>query len=82
MTFQEKIKTTFYWQQTLRLAFLLFVLLTIFSLLFTSFSDILNFDLDAVKSKNFGDGKWKRFLMTKGMISILYSMFIISRKMK
>jgi len=53
MTFQDKIKTSFFWKHTLRMAFLLFVLLTIFSLLFNSFSDILKFDIAAVKAANF-----------------------------
>ena len=82
MTFQEKIKTSFYWIQTLRMALLFFVLLTILSLLFNSFSDILKFDLAAVEATNFADGKWKNFLGSKAAISMLYSMFVIARKMK
>jgi len=76
MTFLEKIKTSFFWKHSLRMAFLFFILLTIFSLLFNSFSDILKFDLAAVEATNFADGKWKKFIGSKAAISIGYSMFI------
>ncbi len=82
MTFQDKIKTSFFWKHSLRMAFLFFILLTIFSLLFNSFNDILKFDIAAVKATNFADGKWKSFVFSKGAISLFYSMFIIARKMK
>jgi len=82
MTFLEKIKTSFYWKHTLRMAFLFFILLTILSLLFNSFSDILKFDLEAVEATNFANGKWRNFFGSKAAISILYSMFVVARKMK
>jgi len=82
MTFQEKIKTSLYWKHTLRMALLFFILLIIFSLLFNSFTDILKFDIDAVEATNFADGKWRKFMGTKGAISLLYSMFVVARKMK
>ncbi len=82
MTFQEKIKTSFFWKHSLRMALLFFMLLTILSLLFNSFSDILKFDIAAVEATNFADGKWKKFLGSKAIISLGYSMFIIAKKMK
>ena len=82
MTFQEKIKTSIFWQNTLKVASLFFILLVIISLLFNSFSDILNFDLEAVNEKNFTDGKWQKFVGTKAIVSLLYSMFVTNRNMK
>lgn len=82
MTFLEKVKTSGFWIHVLRLSFLFFVLLVIFSLLFNSFSDILKFDLEAVEIKNFSEGKWRKFIFSKVAISFVYSMWVVNRKMK
>ena len=81
MKFFEVIKEPNYWKHTLRLAIMFFVLLAIISLLFNSFSDILKFDLGAVIEKNFSNDKWRQFVFTKFGISLLYSMFVIWKKL-
>jgi len=82
MTFQDKIKTSVFWKNTFKIASLFFILLIIISLLFNSFPDILNFDIPAVKEKNFSNGKWRQFVLTKVVVSLLYSMFVTSKNMK
>lgn len=82
MTFLEKVKTPIYWRHVLRIGMLFLVLLIIISLLFNSFSDILKFDLEAVKIKNFSDGKWRKFVFSKVAISLVYAMWVVNRKMQ
>lgn len=79
MTFIDKIKTRIFWKHVLRIGSLFFVLLIIISLLFNSFSDILNFDIAAVKAKNFSNGKWKQFIISKLLISLVYAMWVTNR---
>ncbi|NNC71065.1 MAG: hypothetical protein HKN90_09615 [Flavobacteriaceae bacterium] len=81
MTFLEKVKTPIYWRHVLRIGLLFLVLLIIISLLFNSFSDILKFDLDAVNTENFSEGKWKKFMISKIAISLVYAMWVTNRNM-
>jgi len=82
MTFLEKIKTPFFWTSVLKIAAVFFIAVVIASLLFGSFSAIINFDLEAIKEQNFSDGKWKGFLVSKSLISIIYGIWVTARKIK
>ena len=82
MTFLNNLKLPQYWKHVLRIGMLFFVLLVIISLLFNSFTDILKFDLEAVKSENFSDGKWRKFIYSKVAISLVYSMWVTHRNLK
>lgn len=82
MTFLEKLKTTLFWKSVLKITIPFFIALVIISLLFNSFSSIINFDLEAIKAANFSDGKWKRFLLTKSVVSLLYSIWVTNKNMK
>ena len=82
MTFQEKVKTSIFWKNTLKIATLFFIFLIVISLLLNSFSDIFKFDLEAIKATNFYEGKWKRFFFSKVVIAFLYGMWVTNRNMK
>jgi len=82
MTFLEKVKTAIFWKNVLKISILFFIALVIISLLFNSFSSILNFDLEAIKTENFYNGKWKRFFITKSVVSALYGIWVTNRNMK
>jgi len=82
MTFLEKIKTTLFWKSVLRITIPFFIALTIISLLFNSFSNIINFDIEAIKAANFSDGKWKIFFLTKSVVSLLYGIWVTNRNVK
>ncbi len=81
MTFLEKIKTPFFWKSVLYIAIPFFIVLIIITLLFNSFSSILHFDLEAINAKNFADGKWKVFFLTKSVVSLLYGIWMTNRNM-
>lgn len=82
MAFIDLLKRADFWKHTLRIAFMFIILMTVISLLFNNFSDILAFDMKAVAEKNFTDGKWVRFFAIKAVIGILYSGYLTSKNMK
>lgn len=82
MTFLEKIKTGIYWKNTVKISIVFFITIAIISLLFNSFSSIISFDLDAINSKNFSDGKWINFFFIKAAVSLLYGMWVTARNIK
>lgn len=82
MGFTNLIKNPVFWKHTLRIAIMFVVLMTVISLLFNSFSDILKFNISAVAEKNFTNGKWVQFFGLKFIISILYAGYLTFRNMK
>lgn len=82
MTFLEKIKTSFFWKRALMIIIPFFIVLVIISLLFNSFSAIIEADMATVMEQNFNQGKWKRFFSTKIMVSICYGVWVTSRNVK
>ncbi|MBJ2176024.1 hypothetical protein JBL43_17355 [Aureibaculum sp. A20] len=82
MTFLEKIKTAFFWKRALMIIIPFFIVLVIISLLFNSFSAIINADIATVMEQNFNQGKWKDFFLTKSFVSVLYGVWITSRNIK
>ncbi len=82
MTFIDKIKTTFFWKRAFMIIIPFFIVLVIISLLFNSFSAIIQFDLAEIKMQNFEDGKWKNFFVTKGVVSILYGIWVTQKNIK
>lgn len=82
MTFGEKIKTSVFWKKTLQIAITFFVILFILSLLFNSFSALIKFDIESIIAENFSDGKWKRFFLSKIVISLLYGIWVTNKHMK
>jgi len=82
MTFLEKVKTGIFWKNVLKIAMTFFIIITIISLLFNSFSSIIDFNIEAIKNENFTEGKWKSFFISKFVISLLYGMWVTNRNMK
>jgi antibiotic biosynthesis monooxygenase (ABM) superfamily enzyme len=82
MTFLDKIKTGIYWKNTVKISIVFFITIAIISLLFNSFSSIISFDLDAINSENFSDGKWINFFFIKAAVSLLYGMWVTARNIK
>jgi len=82
MTFLEKIKMPFFWKRASMIIVPFFIVLVIISLLFNSFSAIIEADMATVLDQNFNQGKWKRFFFTKAFVAFLYGVWITSRNVK
>lgn len=82
MTFTEKIQQPVFWMNTFKIALTFFIVLTIISLLFNSFSDLVSMNLAAVMENNFYEGKWISFFGIKIIFSLLYGMWMTAKNMK
>jgi len=82
MTFTEKIQQPVFWMNTFKIALTFFIVLTIISLLFNSFSDLVSMNFAAVMENNFYEGKWISFFGIKIIFSLGYGMWMTARNMK
>lgn len=82
MTFTEKIQQPVFWMNTFKIALTFFMVLTIISLLFNSFSDLVSMNFTAVMENNFYEGKWISFFGIKIIFSLVYGMWMTARNMK
>ncbi len=82
MTFLEKAKTNIFWRNVAKISIMFIIIIVIISLLFNNFSSIIEFDVEAINSQNFSDGKWVNFILPKLVIGLLYGMWVTNRNMK
>ena len=82
MTFTEKIQQPVFWMNTFKIALTFFMVLTIISLLFNSFSDLVSMNFAAVMENNFYEGKWISFFGIKIIFSLVYGMWMTAKNMK
>jgi len=82
MTFIEKIQQPVFWMNTFKIALTFFIVLTILSLLFHSFSDLISMNFTAVLENNIYEGKWISFFGIKIIFSLVYGMWMTARNMR
>jgi len=82
MTFLEKAQTIIFWRNVVKISMMFFIIIVIISLLFNNFSSIIDFDIEAINSQNFSEGKWVNFIIPKLVIGLLYGMWVTNRNMK
>jgi len=82
MTFLEKAQTIIFWRNVVKISMMFFIIIVIISLLFNNFSSIIDFDVEAINSQNFSEGKWVNFIIPKLVIGLLYGMWVTNRNMK
>jgi len=82
MTFLEKAQTSIFWRNVVKISSMFVIIIVIISLLFNSFSSIIDFDVEAINSQNFTEGKWVNFIIPKLIIGLLYGMWVTNRNMK
>ncbi len=82
MTFTEKIQQPVFWMNTFKIALTFFIVLTIISLLFNSFSDLISMNFTAVMENNFYEGKWISFFGIKIIFSLVYGIWMTAKNMK
>ena len=82
MALHKNIRKSLFWLNTFKIGIPFFLIVTIFSLLFNSASDIFSGNFDKVAEVHFTNKKWVRFFLGKIVISIMYGMYITNKKMK
>lgn len=78
----SKLKQKLFWVNVFKIAFPFFVIVTLFSLLFNSASDIFSGNIDIVYERHFSDKKWIRFWLTKVTVSLIYGIYVTNKRMK
>ena len=81
MSFKQNIKNPIYWKHTLRLTLTFLVIVSLFSLFFNSVKDIISGNFDAVYQAHFANNLWMRFFLNKVVISLIYAMYSVNKKM-
>lgn len=82
MTILEKLKSSLFWKNMLKVAIPFFLFVIIFSLLFYNGKLIFSGDFETVFQKEFKNGKWINFFVPRLIISLGYGMYVTMKKMK
>lgn len=82
MRFLDNLKSKEFWKRVLLLGGVFFIMVVTISLLFNQFSNIISGDFAAVFENEWGNGKWKSDLLLKAAISLVYAVYMVSRRKK
>ncbi|ARV06524.1 hypothetical protein BTO04_07340 [Polaribacter sp. SA4-10] len=82
MSFLEKIQQPAFWSNFLKITIPFFIVVTVISLLISSYKEIFSGDFATVSSINFDDGKWVNFFGFKLIFSVFYGFYLTNKKMK
>lgn len=71
-----------FWINVLKLGAVFFVFITLISLCFNSFSDLIAGNWGDIADRHFKNQKWIRFLSTKLIAGFIYGVYMTNKKMK
>lgn len=80
MRILEDIKNPDYWTKVLQLGTIFFVIFVGLSLIISHFRQIISGDFAVIYEDEFADGKWVEYLLVKAAISLVYAMYMTSRR--
>lgn len=80
MALLDDLKSKTYWMEVVKMGMIFFVLFTFFSLLILHFSKVLSGEFSAIYEQEWAHGKWQRDLLVKAVISLVYAMYMVSRR--
>ncbi|MDY0780261.1 hypothetical protein [Tenacibaculum sp. IB213877] len=82
MSLVDKFQQKVFWANVFRVALPFFIIVTIFSFLFTAWDEVTSGNFEAINQKLFSEGKWMRFWLSKIVISLGYGMYVTNKNMK
>lgn len=82
MGYLDNFKSKDFWIKVLKLASVFFLLFVSISLLIAHFSEITSGNFGAIYEEEWADGKWKNYFLIKAVISIVYAIYMTSRRKK
>lgn len=80
MRILEDIKNSDYWVKVLQLGTVFFVVFVGLSLIISHFRQIISGDFAMIYQDEFSDGKWVEYFLIKAVISLVYAMYMTSRR--
>ncbi len=78
----KKIQRGEFWINVLKIGIPFLVIVALFSLLFKTGGAIFSGDFETVYNVHFANKQWIRFWLSKIVIALIYSMYIVNKKMK
>ena len=80
MRILEDVKNPDYWKKVLQLGIIFFVVLVGLSLIISHFQQIIAGNFAGIYKEEFADGQWVEYLLIKAAISLVYAMYMTSRR--
>lgn len=80
MRILEDIKNPDYWTKVLQLGTIFFVIFVGLSLIISHFRQIISGDFAVIYQDEFANGKWMEYFLVKAAISLVYAMYMTSRR--
>ena len=80
MRILEDLKNSDYWLKVFQLGTIFFVIFVGLSLIISHFRQIISGDFELIYQDEFADGKWVEYLLIKAAISLVYAMYMTSRR--
>ncbi len=80
MGYLDNFKSKDFWIEVLKLSIVFFIIFVALSLLISNFSNIMSGNWDAVYEQEWSNGKWKKDLSIKAAITVVYAVYMTSRK--
>lgn len=81
MSFTNNIKKGFFWINVLKIGLVFLLVVAGFSLFFKTGGAIFSGDFETVYNVHFANNQWVRFWLSKIVISLLYAMYTVNKKM-
>ncbi|CAL2102158.1 conserved protein of unknown function [Tenacibaculum sp. 190130A14a] len=82
MSLANNIKKGFFWINVLKIGMVFLLVVAAFSLFFKTGGAIFSGDFETVYNVHFANNQWVRFWLSKIVISLLYAMYTVNKKMK
>jgi hypothetical protein len=80
MRILEDIKNPDYWTKVVQLGTIFFVIFVGLSLIISHFRQIISGDFAVIYEDEFANGKWVEYFLVKAAISLVYAMYMTSRR--
>lgn len=82
MSLAKNIKKGFFWINVLKIGLVFLLVVAAFSLFLKTGGAIFSGDFETVYNVHFANNQWVRFWLSKIVISLLYAMYTVNKKMK
>lgn len=80
MGYFDNFKSKDFWVDVFKLGIIFFVTFVLLSLLISNFSNIMSGNFETVYQNEWANGKWKKDLAIKAAITLIYSVYMTSRR--
>ena len=82
MSFIKNIQKGSFWINVVKVGIPFLVVVALFSLLFKTGGAFFSGDFETVYNVHFANKQWIRFWLSKIVITVIYSMYTVNKKMK